>query len=572
MLEGLTVLSEKLTALSVKGVTGLEAKDLDIAFGPIPALPSQFSFLAQLIERLRALDGQLLGLAFGQFPPLSEHLTVNFDLQPVSQPVLGSRLAFRGEVENTAFVDPVTYQPINSTHPIADTTNKPYTFTDIQKLVFATAQRYGVDPFLALAVAKAESNFNPDAVSPKGAVGVMQLMPETAKALDISNPFDPTQNIDGGIRYLKQLIERFGGNELLAVAAYNAGPNAVRRYGGVPPYPETQNFVRRVFAYRDAFLKDLPSEFQRISANHSALMSKVSPNGSYVGENLSAPQNDGLPAAGAQDPKSRNKFSTQTVKPAGGQSLQRSVLSPIESRTLTLERPLKITVPLEPNEGFTTAMFSQGTQRTGSRTMTPPTADQTDLPQGFQFRPLGKGDQSVGGDQNGVEAREQVVPPDRVGVFEAPGLFDTRTTNQNSQQGAPAKEPPEVVSGEPLHSRQVVHSVVHRLTMDVPISESGERVKLQVSLPTGLTETASVQVSIKVSDEQLASQLSQHLPTLRQQLLEQGIVLAQWTVATDGRGGGRQDPAEHFGDWRRLPSASSDRLPANSRAEDGMWA
>lgn len=572
MLEGLTVLNEKLTALSVKGVAGLEAKGLDIAFGPIPAFPPQFSFLAQLIERLRTLDGQLLGLASGQFPPLSEHLTVNFDPPPASQPVLGFKFAFGSEVENAVFVNPVTYQPVGSTHPIADTTNQPHTPTDIQKLVFATAQRYGVDPFLALAVAKAESNFNPDVVSPKGAVGVMQLMPETAKALGVSNPFDPIQNIDGGIRYLKQLIEHFGGNVSLAVAAYNAGPNAVRRYGGVPPYPETQNFVRRVFAYRDAFLKDLPSEFQRISANDRVLMSKVSPNGSNVGEKLSMPQKSGLPAAGDQDPRSQNKFAPQTVKPVVGQSLQGRALSPLKNRSGTFERPFNIMVPSEPNEGFTTAVFSQGAQVTESRTTTPPTADRTDLPQGFQSRPLGKGDQSADGDQNGVEVRERVVPPDRVSVFETPGLSDTRTTNQNSRQGESVKVPPEVVSGEPLHSRQVVHSVVHRLTMDVPISEGGERVKLQVSLPTGLTETASVQVSVKVSDEQLASQLSQHLPTLRQQLLEQGIVLAQWTVVTDGRGGGRQDPAEHFGDWRRLPSASSDRLPANSYIEDGMWA
>ncbi|MGQ9727444.1 MAG: transglycosylase SLT domain-containing protein [Candidatus Fervidibacter sp.] len=572
MLEGLTVLNEKLTALSMKGVAGLEAKDLDIAFGPIPAFPPQFSFLAQLIERLRTLDGQLFGLASGQFTPLSEHLTANFDLPAVSQPVLGFWSAFGGEVADATFVNPTTYRPVDSTHPITDTKNRHHTPTDIQRLVFAMAQRYGVDPFLALAVAKAESNFNPDVVSPKGAVGVMQLMPETAKALGVSNPFDPIQNIDGGIRYLKQLIERFGGNVPLAVAAYNAGPNAVRRYGVVPPYPETQNFVRRVFAYRDAFLKDLPGEFQRISVNYSALMSKVSSNGSNVGEKLSMPQNSGSPAAGDQDPRSQNGFAPQTVKPAVGQPLRGGVLSPIKNHSVTFERHFNTVVPSEPKEGFATAMFSQGTQVTKNQTTTPLTADRTDLPQGFRSRPLSKGDQSADGNRNGVEVREQVVPPDRASVFKTPGLSDTRTANQNLQQGESVKVPPEVVSGEPLHSRQVVHSVVHRLTIDVPISEGGERVKLQVSLPTGAMETASVQVSVKVSDEQLASQLSQHLPTLRQQLLELGIVLAQWTVVTDGRGGGRQDPAENFGNWRRLPSASSDRLPANSYLEDGIWA
>ena len=118
--------------------------------------------------------------------------------------------------------------------------------SDIPGLVRKAAVKYNVDPKLALGVAAAESNFNPDAVSSVGATGVMQLMPETAAGLGVKNIRDPQENIDGGVRYLKQLLATFNGDPRKAVAAYNAGPEAVKRYGGVPPYAETQNYVDKV--------------------------------------------------------------------------------------------------------------------------------------------------------------------------------------------------------------------------------------------------------------------------------------------------------------------------------------
>ena len=111
------------------------------------------------------------------------------------------------------------------------------------------AARYDVSVDLLKAVAKAESGFNPNAVSKAGAIGVMQLMPATARSLGVADPYDARQNIMGGAKYLKENLDRFNGDVSLALAAYNAGPNAVQKYGGVPPYSETQNYVKVVTTY-----------------------------------------------------------------------------------------------------------------------------------------------------------------------------------------------------------------------------------------------------------------------------------------------------------------------------------
>src|SRR5262249_32658570 len=109
-----------------------------------------------------------------------------------------------------------------------------------------SAERHGVSAQLVQAVVRAESAFNPWAVSRKGARGLMQLMPQTASALGVRDAFNPGQNIDGGVRHLRQLIDRYPGNIALAVAAYNAGAGAVDAYAGIPPFPETQQYVKKV--------------------------------------------------------------------------------------------------------------------------------------------------------------------------------------------------------------------------------------------------------------------------------------------------------------------------------------
>ena len=117
--------------------------------------------------------------------------------------------------------------------------------SSVEELIAQKAFEYGVDPQLVRAIAIAESDMNQDEISPVGAIGVMQLMPETAAGLGV-DPYDTNENVDGGTRYLKQMLDTFDGNVPLAVAAYNAGPGAVKRYGGIPPYSETQSYVGRV--------------------------------------------------------------------------------------------------------------------------------------------------------------------------------------------------------------------------------------------------------------------------------------------------------------------------------------
>ncbi len=141
------------------------------------------------------------------------------------------------------------FQPLLVTRPPA------LSYSRLKNTIYKTGRQYRVDPHLIRAVIKVESDFDPWAVSPAGAQGLMQLMPETASALSVINPFDPEENIDGGTRYLRYLLTLFQGNTKLAVAAYHAGEKMIQRYGGIPPVQQTQEYVKKVMktyrSYKD---------------------------------------------------------------------------------------------------------------------------------------------------------------------------------------------------------------------------------------------------------------------------------------------------------------------------------
>jgi soluble lytic murein transglycosylase-like protein len=131
--------------------------------------------------------------------------------------------------------------------------------SEYESLIAQAAARNGVDPAILHGLIEQESGFNPSATSSAGAAGLTQLMPGTASSLGVANPLDPAESIEGGARYLGQLMGQFGGNAEDALAAYNAGPGAVQQYGGVPPYSETQSYVAKVLANAESFRQAHPT-------------------------------------------------------------------------------------------------------------------------------------------------------------------------------------------------------------------------------------------------------------------------------------------------------------------------
>jgi soluble lytic murein transglycosylase-like protein len=231
------------------------------------------------MDRLKKF-ASALGLLLLAFPALGTDLAIlhnGFSIRHERRETVGSVTRLYLGADRTGYVDIATGQierfekdqlpPLSVAPPV-----KPQSLNEVINTI---SDRHHLDPDLINSVIHAESGFNPRAVSPKGARGLMQLMPQTASKLGVSNPFDPRANVEGGTRYLSELLQRYNFDLVKALAAYNAGPGRVEQYRGVPPYYETRAYVARIV--RDFNRKKIAQRKAAAAATKQASRNKKPP-------------------------------------------------------------------------------------------------------------------------------------------------------------------------------------------------------------------------------------------------------------------------------------------------------
>ena len=201
---------------------------------------------AQAINRARQLDSYINSIYEQKQTQADKINNEEFGSKPFNE-VLKTSIEETVDKKNVFEIDAPPNIPFVALS-VGSKLKTSYSKSDIMDIIDNACEKYDMDSKLVKALVKQESGFNPDAKSKAGAMGLMQLMPKTAEALGVKDPYNPKDNVDGGVRYLKQMLDKFNGNKILALAAYNAGPNAVKKYDGIPPYKETQNYVKSILS------------------------------------------------------------------------------------------------------------------------------------------------------------------------------------------------------------------------------------------------------------------------------------------------------------------------------------